>query len=964
MKKIILSCLISLYALGLSAHKDKTVTEKKNAPWMDSVIAEGVRKISEADFYLRHPDLKKKADPFQELNLGSFMIVIDAAKWTPNVVPSVYTYEKTGAGNWGSPNNGLRDSIADYNFDHIQNPSNYVAYYNVIINNFPLELSKDVSTVGNNSNQIMFTQLQQLKAIENEPYKQATECFYTIIKNIATLAEGLPSIDDVVILGSANLLGQYGNKDQMRASYLAQTVVIRNIDTNLTWVGQLGRIPDFFKVPFVQLEPPTLAQRNTTVALAIRNFLDCNIYSICRPDNTIFTSPYAQWLYGNLAGSPNIDQAKLMNTALILNGLKNEMAWSVLTVEYESGHDQYVSTPLGPIYNAYTNGTLDTIALLSRRIQRAEWSLKNDANIYRDSALYYGWLLYRVPSYIVTIPTAQRVHLIDVLTNAACYDIQGAFDAGDYNYHCENVCLSLCRNVLQIDERTFLDELKLKGLLWDLSYRIDNSTAGFLGSENYTDLIFTLSAQWMRAYPEAAQNTNYITVQWSDDYFNANGAVTTNKPSNIVKLKQETLKFGMPVLTGFYELDVYAPVTIRVEEGGWLPGLQGVQYITVPAIFLDWLYHKKTLSDVQTTAHIAINAAALATGIGELYMATTWGMRALYSIQIAMNITDWILMDEANKTAIINCFQDTVFARQMIDAYQVLSLAINMTVAAKSLIIGSTQAQTTFVTRFDNNQSALSSGLGPTSPLFKSLEKLRLSIGAAKAATQWLDELELILGAAAKNKIQSWIDAGLDASKTEAAFASSANKLELFNNLDGAKGLYHRRIIIKDISGIPGISNSAFSNNCLPSQAIPASTFGEMNPAYDLPASRAKTFTESAELVYYSQGKKLYRVTDIGGEKGAFWTEYPPSSLADVIGGNAVMPEWNGYSIIVEYTVPPGGIKVWRGKTAAQPISEVQSLSSPNHCLMGGQNQIFINDFIRNDVNFTFKDVTQEYKTW
>jgi hypothetical protein len=732
----------------------------------------------------------------------------------------------------------------------------------------------------------------------------------------------------------------------------------------LPWVGQLGRIPDFFKVPFVQLVPPTLAERNAQVALAVRNFLDCNVYGYCRPDNTIFTSPYAQWLYGNLVGNANIDQTKLMNTALLLNGLTNEFAWAVLTVEYETGYDQYISTPLGPIYNAFTNATLDRIAFLTPKIQRAEWSLKNDGNILRDSALYYGWLLYRVPSYISGISTAQRVHLLDVLTEATCYDIQGAFEAGDYSNHCEKVCLSLCRNVLQINERTFLDELKQKGLLWDLSYRIDNSTAGFLGTENYSELIFTLSAQWIRAYPEAAQNTSYLTIQWSDDYFNANGAVTTIKPNNIVKFKQETLKLGMPVLTGFYELDVYAPVTIRVEEGSWLPGLNGTQYITVPAIFLDWLYHKKRLSDLQTTAHIAINVAALVTGIGEIYQATTWGMRGLHAIQIVMNVADWVLMDEANKTAIINCFEDTALARQTIDAYQVLSLAINMTVAAKGLIIGATNAQATFARNFDDHQSALSTGLGLNSPLFKSLEKLRLSIGAAKA--QWLDELEIILGAAAKTKIQTWIDAGLDAAKTEAAFAASLDKAELFTSLDNAKSIYQQRIVIRDFGNIPGVSHIPYVNNSLPEQSIPASNFGETNPLYDLPSYRAPAFTESAELVYLPENEILYRVTDEGGELGPWWTLTPPNGLSDVIGGTAVMPKWNGFSKVVQLKVPQGGMKVWKGKAAAQQISDIASQQSSTESLLGGSYQIFINDCVRNDPNFrTFvSPAPSSVKTW
>jgi len=63
--------------------------------------------------------------------------------------------------------------------------------------------------------------------------------------------------------------------------------------------------------------------------------------------------------------------------------------------------------------------------------------------------------------------------------------------------------------------------------------------------------------------------------------------------------------------------------------------------------------------------------------------------------------------------------------------------------------------------------------------------------------------------------------------------------------------------------------------------------------------------------------------------------------------------------------VPSGGIKVWKGKAASQPISENPLLLNSPNMLGGGEYQIFINDIVRTQ---SFKDaivdVTSLYKTW
>jgi hypothetical protein len=78
-----------------------------------------------------------------------------------------------------------------------------------------------------------------------------------------------------------------------------------------------------------------------------------------------------------------------------------------------------------------------------------------------------------------------------------------------------------------------------------------------------------------------------------------------------------------------------------------------------------------------------------------------------------------------------------------------------------------------------------------------------------------------------------------------------------------------------------------------------------------------------------------------------------------------VFPEWNGFTKVVEYTVPSGGIKVWKGKAAAQQISEVPQLQSNTHMLGGGEYQVFINDVVRNKpFKNSIVDVTATYKKW
>ena len=234
----------------------------------------------------------------------------------------------------------------------------------------------------------------------------------------------------------------------------------------------------------------------------------------------------------------------------------------------------------------------------------------------------------------------------------------------------------------------------------------------------------------------------------------------------------------------------------------------------------------------------------------------------------------------------------------------------------------------------------------------------------------WLQVLQDSLGTVAVDKVRTWFAAGLDSARTAATFMANPSQSETYNALDKAQSLYHQRIIIRDWTHIPGLTKMSYGqmNMPLPEKEIPAALFGEADARYNLATFRAATFTGCAVLVQLIAGTKLYRVTAERGRDGGFWTLTPPQGLTDVIGGTAVMPEWNNFSKVYEYTVPEGGLKVWVGRAAAQQISQVKNLQSTEYSLLGGDIQVFINEFLRDRNTTTFGthiiDVTEKYKKW
>ncbi|RZK29947.1 MAG: hypothetical protein EOO63_07925 [Hymenobacter sp.] len=133
----------------------------------------------------------------------------------------------------------------------------------------------------------------------------------------------------------------------------------------------------------------------------------------------------------------------------------------------------------------------------------------------------------------------------------------------------------------------------------------------------------------------------------------------------------------------------------------------------------------------------------------------------------------------------------------------------------------------------------------------------------------------------------------------------------IFERLHNAdKGIYQQRVAIDDYANISGVSKKLYKQNGLPETIIPASDFGVFEAGYDLPARNAITFAERATLTELKPGEKIYRVTndpsvDPYAKTGGYWTHTPPAQLAEVIGGTAVMPEWNNFQRVYEFTVPP-----------------------------------------------------------
>ncbi|WP_178346962.1 fibronectin type III domain-containing protein [Arenibacter palladensis] len=246
----------------------------------------------------------------------------------------------------------------------------------------------------------------------------------------------------------------------------------------------------------------------------------------------------------------------------------------------------------------------------------------------------------------------------------------------------------------------------------------------------------------------------------------------------------------------------------------------------------------------------------------------------------------------------------------------------------------------------------------------------------AENAVKWLDDLEALLGAGSKTKIQGWLDEGLDATKVEQAFTNASDNTTLFNKLDNAKSVHHRKVLTDDYN-VPGITQGNYLSNSVDNINYDVIR-NVVNKEFKMYKNQASTFIKNASLkvrnsieivedlgngiylIKVKPGTKIYRVFDgykpwdditrIGNTlpNGSYWTFNKPSQISDVIEGTAVMPEWNGMSKIIEIEVPNEGLYGWYGRAAKQPASS----NTTSFYLKGGEEQVIIS-FDQNQQNIS-----------
>jgi hypothetical protein len=283
--------------------------------------------------------------------------------------------------------------------------------------------------------------------------------------------------------------------------------------------------------------------------------------------------------------------------------------------------------------------------------------------------------------------------------------------------------------------------------------------------------------------------------------------------------------------------------------------------------------------------------------------------------------------------------------------------------------------------------SALSAAAGTVSKVASVATTVAAVTAVATAASttpppaHWLDTLvtQLNAGPDVRKTVSKWLASGVSEDKLKAAMQQPDFQQTFIRLAVADKGVYQQHVILDDYDAIPGVSNRPYVPNSLPFKVVAASDFGVNDPKLDLPPDKATTFTDEARLVKLQPGETLYRVacdpaTDKFGRTGGYWTRTPPAALADVVGGTAVMPEWNNFQQVYKFTVPDPALDptaptyhAWEGPAAAQPVSNYYEEKNANgHCLAGGENQLFIPSKLAFDPQFGnhIQDVSFENKTW
>ncbi|MDI9864357.1 hypothetical protein QM480_08470 [Flectobacillus sp. DC10W] len=212
----------------------------------------------------------------------------------------------------------------------------------------------------------------------------------------------------------------------------------------------------------------------------------------------------------------------------------------------------------------------------------------------------------------------------------------------------------------------------------------------------------------------------------------------------------------------------------------------------------------------------------------------------------------------------------------------------------------------------------------------------------------WIVQLSSSLPAGSDTTLSKWIRDGLNESILKGTFDTTSNKQKLYSDLNNALSIYHRKVIIRNFD-FAGLANGTYQPNGF-SQGTQFANFkvklpnGSFDPDFAVSyAPDVMSFVNNtASLEQLPEGTKLYRVCNDGWDQftGGYWTRTKPTQISEVIGGTAVQPEWNSFKNIVEYTIPAGGIWVWRGLAAAQKLSNNLNIGQPY--LAGGGEQILI----------------------
>jgi len=203
--------------------------------------------------------------------------------------------------------------------------------------------------------------------------------------------------------------------------------------------------------------------------------------------------------------------------------------------------------------------------------------------------------------------------------------------------------------------------------------------------------------------------------------------------------------------------------------------------------------------------------------------------------------------------------------------------------------------------------------------------------------------------------LDKWLDTEITFDKLKEGIANSDSKQNLLNGLATAVSVLHVRVMIKDYENIPGIVRGRYrKNSSLASDKRPLPA--TWSASVDLPDGAIKTFTEFIDTLTLLPGDKIYRVSSATGGGGAYWTRTMPISLAEVIGGTAVLPQWNNFQYIYAYIIPPKAkIRSWVGKAARQPVARHPETEAPiqsNFHLPGGAEQLFISFIGTQDPSF------------